>query len=530
MCAMGTVRPTWVLMFVVVLAGVAPLARAFVGVFSVPSVDAIVTPAQSVVVGRLVRNHNAGSTAAAWRVEVVETLKGAPRAGPIDLDTSDDDTATLLGECLARGGRVAVCSGLPELEGRLVRYVGAFESGYARTASGLVVFDLNLDPPAAFRVDLARVPTGAALLAAIREAAAYRDPASSAETLIAPRPPVTTGVRLPSSLVRTGRPGGVEFGQVLLPVDARLMRAAERWMRSPDPEFREAAAEALAAIPTKDAIARLRQMRDDPAYRVSRMSQWLPWLDTRWRRHYPVRMAVRGALQSHGLPPEVDGEGPDAPYSAVGWGWAAFTLALVLAAGLLAGWMSRRRGGRFAGPALASASVVAMAVVWAADLRSRDAQDCAALATAAAEHELISVGGKLAWLRVASEPGPHGWVAATFDDRSYWFNGLLAASTPEEASQKFPGVRYVEGTTVGDNAYPFQLLTVRYALVMTALALCPTWLTLSAALRHVRRRRRIRRNRCPACGYDLRGTPAAGRCPECGLAKVGYDPAPTGGA
>ena len=36
--------------------------------------------------------------------------------------------------------------------------------------------------------------------------------------------------------------------------------------------------------------------------------------------------------------------------------------------------------------------------------------------------------------------------------------------------------------------------------------------------RFVRRRRRRRAGRCPACGYDLRATP--GQCPECGEAAV----------
>jgi hypothetical protein len=56
-----------------------------------------------------------------------------------------------------------------------------------------------------------------------------------------------------------------------------------------------------------------------------------------------------------------------------------------------------------------------------------------------------------------------------------------------------------------------------FAFAVTAL-LPATWLT-----RRLLSRRRARRlaGLCPACGYDLRGSP--GRCPECGTLSVGKD-------
>lgn len=40
----------------------------------------------------------------------------------------------------------------------------------------------------------------------------------------------------------------------------------------------------------------------------------------------------------------------------------------------------------------------------------------------------------------------------------------------------------------------------------------------SVVMRAIRRRRRARAGLCPRCGYDLRGSKASRRCPECGTA------------
>jgi hypothetical protein len=62
-------------------------------------------------------------------------------------------------------------------------------------------------------------------------------------------------------------------------------------------------------------------------------------------------------------------------------------------------------------------------------------------------------------------------------------------------------------------------LVVRSWVLATAFAVLPAVRAISAAYSAFRRRRRISRNRCPACGYDLRASPE--RCPECGTpAKI----------
>ena len=57
------------------------------------------------------------------------------------------------------------------------------------------------------------------------------------------------------------------------------------------------------------------------------------------------------------------------------------------------------------------------------------------------------------------------------------------------------------------------IITVPHWLLILPTAVAPlAWLRSDLARR--RRRRRVRHNLCPRCGYDLRATP--GRCPECG--------------
>jgi hypothetical protein len=47
-----------------------------------------------------------------------------------------------------------------------------------------------------------------------------------------------------------------------------------------------------------------------------------------------------------------------------------------------------------------------------------------------------------------------------------------------------------------------------YAALLTAIIVAP---------RELRQRWRARRGHCPACAYDLRGTPTESKCPECGV-------------
>jgi hypothetical protein len=60
----------------------------------------------------------------------------------------------------------------------------------------------------------------------------------------------------------------------------------------------------------------------------------------------------------------------------------------------------------------------------------------------------------------------------------------------------------------------FGILVPHWFLVLLFIALPVRWLVLKH--RALKRRRLGRRGCCETCGYDLRATPAPGRCPECG--------------
>jgi hypothetical protein len=89
------------------------------------------------------------------------------------------------------------------------------------------------------------------------------------------------------------------------------------------------------------------------------------------------------------------------------------------------------------------------------------------------------------------------------------------SSGPEQAEILLILVMSIDDTTLGFAYYENPRNELRILVF-------PTWMV--AALfsplpivwigQQFRRHRRIRRNQCPFCGYDLRATP--GRCPECG--------------
>ncbi len=84
--------------------------------------------------------------------------------------------------------------------------------------------------------------------------------------------------------------------------------------------------------------------------------------------------------------------------------------------------------------------------------------------------------------------------------------------------QKGRAFARLDGFYPPNGVFPgYQILSIRYWLIVMLLAIAPSCLLVALIRKIVRKRLRHRRAKtglCPQCGYDLRATPA--QCPECG--------------
>ena len=105
-----------------------------------------------------------------------------------------------------------------------------------------------------------------------------------------------------------------------------------------------------------------------------------------------------------------------------------------------------------------------------------------------------------------------GWSKRAGGSRGWELSPTGQFKFDPKASWRFAGFAY--GRMWGGSP-PNIAFAVPYWFICAVTA-APPLLALLYLRRDLRRRTRIKRGLCPACGYDLRGT--AERCPECGMA------------
>ena len=121
----------------------------------------------------------------------------------------------------------------------------------------------------------------------------------------------------------------------------------------------------------------------------------------------------------------------------------------------------------------------------------------------------------------------------TPDGRYHWHRDVIPnyvgyGGTGKKGRLGFTLERYdVNDVVRQPNAFVqrWTYVAVPWVLIVALLGLPPA-AYIVATFRRVRRARRDREGRCPACGYDLRASP--GKCPECGAeARMGWKAAPS---
>jgi hypothetical protein len=144
---------------------------------------------------------------------------------------------------------------------------------------------------------------------------------------------------------------------------------------------------------------------------------------------------------------------------------------------------------------------VATAVLWVRSYRVRD------LWSESDGHTIDSVDLHAGWISVARLS-----VNPPLGDPWPWRHDAQPVQPPQWAGwERALGIGTEDNTgRMGVTAFRHRSWSVAHRLVVAMTAVLPAgWL-----VRVLRVRRRTSRGRCPACGYDLRVTPA--RCPECG--------------
>jgi hypothetical protein len=316
--------------------------------------------------------------------------------------------------------------------------------------------------------------------------------------------------------------GKMKFPSKLrVPRDARLERFARGWTADPS-----------RTIPALQALESFERSTEN----VAAVQQCLN-ASVRTGRgkastvRYPHRARAELLLERWGLPrPATVIEAPRDLYRPLGgrpqWLVAALVvLALTAVAGL------RLRGRRARRFALRRPLVLAVAAALAATAvslsmlgrRSHSHVDEVTFGTRSARHWVSSYNGCVQWVWIeawtdAAVPGVTGGRYASFPLGGP-LDGLWTEG-PEVVSSRWGrwGFESLHGTMAdpGGLGRPYRRVTLPMAALVAVAAAFPLLCVCLPLSRSLRRRVRRRRGQCVACGYDLRGSDRAGRCPECG--------------
>jgi hypothetical protein len=311
-----------------------------------------------------------------------------------------------------------------------------------------------------------------------------------------------------------------------VPVDDRSQAAAWKW--ADDPAYALPTAAILGHFDSERNVAILKRLANHPEH----VASGRPGKSVTWS--YPVRQRAYAALQRWGsAPASVAARGPDDFYRAIQVRHGVMTCGALVALALTY-WVLRRR-------------------------RRRAATTTPEYSVAAPEPRrfpfvsilLAAATGVLLWLALTSDTTVHE-LTATVGDARYWVStyrgGIQFVRIPHWPQRhalaygrfpladapgslwneqdvissydfQFAGFRRLTGLMWGDwqgTTYPYGSVTVPAALVAALLGALPAWHTLAVLRDRSRRRARLLRGCCVACGYDLHGIRSAERCPECG--------------
>ena len=381
------------------------------------------------------------------------------------------------------------------------------------------------DPPGhsaiAFTLDFRAIYHFADAYRAAREASAFDGPPTISSP---PEAPPAVGyllLRVPSdSPMRRGMTEN-DLDLLRVPLDVRTEQAARRWATLPG--HSEQAASVLSHFRCDENAALLAGLLDDPLTRKDEQ----PGKSAGFR--YYVRERVYRTLDRWGYRPQRPPlRGPEDLYRELGVFHAAAGVSVLLTCVAIFFLLGRRRAPRAAPDhphrprrlvSLALAPLAVVAALFYLDSRSRQTV-----------HELtVSLGGSRYWLswyrggiqfvRIPGWPDVRALSVGRFHldeaPAALWDQGAVVPVV----DARFAGCRRLAGVTSSDNrgtTYPYASLTVPAVVATAAAGLVPAWHVLAVAGDRARRRSRRARGHCPACGYDLRGSPGADRCPECG--------------